>query len=96
VLFLGTPHRGSSFTRWGGIVAWMLRPLGSNPSILDEVAYDSLSLVDLDRDFAGVIEGDLRVVNFFEERETCVIKAGPFRWNEFVSPPCTGIKKRAN
>ena len=69
VLFLGTPHRGSSFTRWGGIAAQILRPLGSNPSILKEIEYDSLSLHDLDEDFAGLLTGDMRVVNFFEERE---------------------------
>jgi len=52
---------------------------------LSEVAYDSLYLLDLDRDFAFLRDGDLKVVNFFEERETCLMRVGPFKWNEFVS-----------
>lgn len=44
----------------------ILQPLDSNASILGEVAYDSLSLLDLDRDFAGMMEGDMRVVKFLK------------------------------
>jgi len=66
-------------------MARILQPLGSNRPILDEVVYDSLNLLDLDRDFACLRDGDLKVVNFFEERKTCLMKVGPFKWNEFVS-----------
>jgi hypothetical protein len=63
----------------------MLRPLGSNPSIADELEYDSARLLDLHREFMTTIADNLRVVNFFETRETNLLKAWFFRWNQFVS-----------
>ncbi|KAF2730807.1 hypothetical protein EJ04DRAFT_30403 [Polyplosphaeria fusca] len=81
--FLGTPHRGSSFSTWGSIVARVLQPLGSNPLLLQEIAYDSLSLLDLDDEFENVVGGKLRVVNFFEQRKTRILKAWFIQWDEF-------------
>jgi hypothetical protein len=63
----------------------MLRPLGSNPSIVDELEYDSARLLDLHREFIMTIADDLRVVNFYETRETNLLKVWFFRWNKFVS-----------
>jgi hypothetical protein len=83
--FLGTPHRGSSLSAWGRLVAQALQPLGSNPSILAEVEYDSTSLLDLHRTFAGVVHNDLRVVNFFEQRPTHILRLWFIQWQEFVS-----------
>ncbi|KAJ6023757.1 hypothetical protein N7540_004554 [Penicillium herquei] len=50
-IFLGTPHRGSSVGPWGWLVAQALQPLGSNPLIVANLEYDSLSLFDLHDQF---------------------------------------------
>ena len=85
ILFLGTPHRGSSFTQLGSVAAWLLRPLGSNRSILDEIQYDLLNLQDLHEQFTGTIGDNLRVCNFFEERPTRLVDLGFVQWSKFVS-----------
>jgi hypothetical protein len=85
ILFLGTPHSGSSFTGLGAALARLLRPIGSNPSILDELEYDSVHLLHLHHEFVTAIGDNIRVVNFFEERETNLLKVWFFRWNKFVS-----------
>ncbi|KEZ46825.1 hypothetical protein SAPIO_CDS0134 [Scedosporium apiospermum] len=72
ILFLGTPHRGSSFGWWGWLKAKILVPKGSNPLILANLGYDSLPLLDLHRDFEGAVPDSLRVINFFEQRPVCV------------------------
>jgi hypothetical protein len=82
-LFLGTPHRGSSFSTWGGIAARALQPLGSNPSLLEEVAYDALPLLDLHEGFENAVGGKVRVVNFFEQRKTPFLKLWFVQWEEF-------------
>ncbi|KAI9765373.1 MAG: hypothetical protein M1840_007453 [Geoglossum simile] len=74
IFFLGTPHRGSSFSRWGSIIAWALQPLGSNPLLIQEVAYDSEFLLDLHRELVGSSKDKLRVINFFEARKTRLVK----------------------
>jgi len=84
IIFLGTPLRGSSFSSFGGVIANALRPLGSNPSILEELAYDSLFLQDLHHNFASVSNG-LQVVNFFEKRKTRLFKAWVVQWDEYES-----------
>ncbi|KAL8905548.1 MAG: hypothetical protein Q9207_002574 [Kuettlingeria erythrocarpa] len=83
VFFLGTPHRGSSFSTWGSIAARALQPLGSNPSLLQEVAYDSLPLRDLHEEFENVIRDKLRVINFYEQRKTQVLKVWSLQWEEW-------------
>ena len=85
MFFLGTPHRGSSFSAWGHLSAQVLRPLASNPSILAEVEYDSTSLLDLHRIFVGSVRNNLRVVNFFEERPTQILRLWFMQWQEIVS-----------
>ena len=85
ILFLGTPHRGSSFTKLGRLVAQALRPLGSNPLLLAELEYDSTFLQDLHMSFVQVVQNDLRVINFFEQRPTHVFRLWFLRWTEFVS-----------
>jgi hypothetical protein len=87
VFFLGTPHRGSNFSKWGSIAAQMLQPLGSNPSLLQEVTYDSLSLRDLHADFEDAVGNKLHVVNFFEQRKTRILKVWFIQWEEFVGKP---------
>lgn len=90
ILFLGTPHRGSSFTLLGQLAAQALRPLGSNPSLLAEMEYDCTFLFDLHRRFMGVVHNELRVVNFFEELPTHILQFWFVQWREFVSEPLSG------
>jgi hypothetical protein len=85
VFFLGTPHSGSSFSTLGSIIAQALQPLGSNPSILAEVAYDSMPLLDLHRDFIVTTKDRLQVVNFFEQRKIRILKLWFIQWEKFVS-----------
>jgi hypothetical protein len=85
ILFLGTPHRGSSFGVWGWLAAQALQPLGSNPLILANLEYDSISLLDLHRQFEGVTRDDLRVFNFFEQRPIEIFRLWFIRWQQFVS-----------
>lgn len=91
ILFLGTPHRGSSFTLLGRLAAQALRPLGSNPSLLAEVEYDSTFLLDLHESFLDVVHDKLHVVNFFEERPTHILQFWFYQWREFVSEPCQAV-----
>ena len=67
------------------IAARALQPLGSNPLLLQEVAYHSESLLDLYREFVESSKDKLREVNFFEARKTRLIKAWFIQWEEFVS-----------
>jgi hypothetical protein len=85
ICFLGTPHRGSSFTRLGYLAALFLRPLGSNPSLITEVEYDSESLLNLQEKFENTLPDDLRVVNFYEQRPTRILSFWFLSWEEFVS-----------
>ncbi|KAK4652120.1 hypothetical protein QC762_0099710 [Podospora pseudocomata] len=83
IIFLGTPHRGTSFGLWGWLAAKGLQPLGSNPSILADLEYDSFSLHDLHKDFMAVAPDDLRVFNFFEKRPTCILRLWFVRLERF-------------
>ncbi|OSS44355.1 hypothetical protein B5807_10962 [Epicoccum nigrum] len=83
VVFLGTPHRGSSFSTWGGLAARALQPLGSNLSLLQEVEYDALPLLELHEEFESVRSEKTRVVNFFEQRKTWLLKVWFLQWEEF-------------
>ncbi|MCJ1307315.1 hypothetical protein MMC25_000961 [Agyrium rufum] len=83
ICFLGTPHRGSSFTRFGRLVALVLQPLGSNPSLLTEVEYDSEYLLNLQGTFETALPVDLRVVNFYEQRPTRILSFWFLSWEEF-------------
>ncbi|KAI9658004.1 MAG: hypothetical protein M1821_002664 [Bathelium mastoideum] len=80
IVFLGTPHRGSSFSTLGWLAALGLQPLGSNPSLIAEVEYDSIPLLDLHRHFVKVISSDVIVVNFFEQRPSLILKLWFYRW----------------
>ncbi|KAK3361036.1 hypothetical protein B0T24DRAFT_671680 [Lasiosphaeria ovina] len=80
ILFLGTPHRGTSFGPWGWLAAQALQPLGSNPFLLANLEYDSISLHDLHKDFMAVARDDLRVFNFFEKRPTRILRLWFIQW----------------
>ncbi|KAK3368554.1 hypothetical protein B0H63DRAFT_77770 [Podospora didyma] len=80
ILFLGTPHRGSSFGPLGWLAAQALQPLGSNPLLLANLEYDSISLHDLHKDFIRTSQDDLRVFNFFEKRPTQILQLWFVQW----------------
>lgn len=63
----------------------MLWPLGSNPLLLREVAYDSIALLDLQEEFENAFSNKLQVVNFFERRKTRLLKVWFVQWEAFVS-----------
>ncbi|KXX72981.1 Protein SERAC1, partial [Madurella mycetomatis] len=83
ILFLGAPHRGTSFGPWGWLAAQALQPLGSNPLLLANLEYDSISLHDLHKDFIAVAPDDLRVFNFFEKRPTQILRLWFVQWQRF-------------
>ncbi|KJZ70348.1 hypothetical protein HIM_10277 [Hirsutella minnesotensis 3608] len=83
ILFLGTPHRGSSFGLWGWLAAQVLQPLGSNPFILANLEYDSISLLDLHKAFVGIVRDDFQVFNFFEQRPMRIFRLWFIQWQQF-------------
>jgi len=87
IFFLGTPHTGSDFVTWATIIARALQPIGSNPSILREVAFGSVPLRDLHRDFVAVVDSRVQILNFFEMRKTRIANFGVIQWEAFVSRP---------
>ncbi|KAF7502924.1 hypothetical protein GJ744_004800 [Endocarpon pusillum] len=82
LVFVGHSYRGLVIKR-GSIAARALQPLGSNPSLLQEVAYDSLPLQDLHEEFENAIRDKLRVINFYEQRKTRVLKVWFIQWEEW-------------
>jgi hypothetical protein len=53
--------------------------------LLEEVAYDSLPLKDLQTDFEEATSENLQVVNFYERRKTQILKIWFYQWEEMVS-----------
>ncbi|KNG46426.1 alpha beta-hydrolase [Stemphylium lycopersici] len=94
VVFLGTPHRGSSFSTYGSLAAQVLQPLGSNPLLLQEVAYDTPRLQDLHEEFERARGEQLHVVNFFEQRKTRLFKLWFWQWEEFCVREQSAIYSR--
>ncbi|CAG8018098.1 unnamed protein product [Penicillium salamii] len=68
ILFLGAPHRGSTYGLLGWLGAMLLRPVGSNHMILAHMDYDSQELSDLHENFIASTQDDLKVINFYEQR----------------------------
>lgn len=86
-LFLGTPHSGSSFSRFGRIQARFFRliGLGSSTSLLDDLEEKSTVLMDLHKDFVTVVGRNLQVINFFETLGQVLGQVGSYRPRQFVS-----------
>lgn len=84
IVFLGCPHFGSDFAKWGVAAAQVLYPLGSNPVMLQGLEYGSLLLHDLHRRFIEN-SSDTRIINFFEQRKVRILKLGLFQWDKLVS-----------
>ncbi|KAK3328706.1 hypothetical protein B0H66DRAFT_596327 [Apodospora peruviana] len=83
IFFLGTPHRGTSFGSWGWLAAQALQPLGSNPLLLANLEYDSISLHDFHKEFMAIAQDDLCVFNFFEKRPTRLLRLWFIQWQQF-------------
>ncbi|KAG9899107.1 purine and uridine phosphorylase, partial [Aureobasidium melanogenum] len=81
IVFLGCPHFGSDFAKWGVAAAQVLYPLGSNPVMLQGLEYGSLLLHDLHRRFIEN-SSDTRIINFFEQRKVRILKLGLFQWDK--------------
>ncbi|KAK1976079.1 hypothetical protein LZ30DRAFT_324763 [Colletotrichum cereale] len=84
ILFLGTPHRGTTFGEWGWVFAQALRPLGSNPSILADLGYDAFPLRDLHTNFVKATGTNMQIFNFFEKRRTPLLRMWFVQWQQFV------------
>ena len=85
ILFLGTPHVGSEVVKWATIIAKALQPIGSNPSIIRDLAYGSVPIKDLHRDFVAVTNNHVRVVNIFEKRKIVAVRFWFIQWSTLVS-----------
>jgi hypothetical protein len=85
IIFLGTPHRESDFTRRGHFTAKALRIVGSNPFVFESIQYDTLPLRNLHTEFIGASGQSLGIVNFFEERPAKFFQFGFLILEDFVS-----------
>ena len=70
--------RGSSSTRIRRLIAKSLQPLGSNPSILHDLVFDSFVLQGLHCEFISVPGDYLHVVNYFERRKFCLFEVSVY------------------
>ena len=84
ILFLGTPHIGSKAIKWLTIIAKALQPIGSNPSIIRNLAYDSVPIRDLHRDFVAVANNRVQIVNIFETRKSRFMRLWFIQWDILV------------
>lgn len=85
ILFLGTPHIGSKLIKWVTFIAKVLQPVGSNPSIIRNLAYDSVPIRDLHRDFVAVSNDRVQIINVFETRKSRFMKFWFIQWDMLVS-----------
>lgn len=64
MLFLGTPHRGTPFTRFGIIAASFLTPLDADVEIMRPLMSDSVDLDDLEKKFSRHFHSTRRIYYF--------------------------------
>lgn len=62
----------------------MLKPLGSNAVLIEELEYDGMNLAHLYHDFMLSFSRK-SVVNFSEGRKTRLFELGILHWDEYVS-----------
>ena len=83
LLFLGTPHRGTPFTQFGIVVAWLLTPLYADLDIMRPLISDSVYLDDLEKRFSRDFRNTARFYYYETYRMRCYI-LGFIPWQEFV------------
>ncbi|KAK3358679.1 hypothetical protein B0T25DRAFT_72891 [Lasiosphaeria hispida] len=69
VFFLGTPHKGTKFVRFGTATAKLMAPFDSDLEIMRPLAVDNMDLDDLEKDFHEEFVHTPRRY-FFETRKT--------------------------
>lgn len=93
IFFLGTPHRGTNFTRFGQIAGAAAFPLDSNTAILCPLVYDSKPLLDLQSSFNQEY-GSIQRVYFYEKHKMRRYLLGFIPWiQEYVCQPTSYIGK---
>lgn len=84
MLFLGTPHRGTPFTRFGLLAASFLTPLDADVEIMRPLVSDSVDLDDLEKKFNRHFHGTKRIY-YFETHKMRRYLLGFIPWmREFV------------
>ncbi len=65
ILFLGTPHQGSSAAEYG---KWLARALGNDTSLLETLKRNSPTLLEVAQDFEASYN-EVDVVCFYEKKD---------------------------
>ena len=65
ILFLGTPHQGSSAAEYG---MWLARALGNDTALLETLKRNSPTLQEVARDFEDSYN-NMDVICFYEKRD---------------------------
>lgn len=65
ILFLGTPHQGSSAAEYG---LWLARASRNDTNLLETLTKNSPTLLELARDFEAGYSG-VDIICFYEERD---------------------------
>ena len=65
ILFLGTPHQGSSAAEYG---MWFARGLGNDTTLLETLKKNSPTLLEVAQDFEASYS-NVDIVCFYEERD---------------------------
>lgn len=70
VIFLGTPHRGSTWAPWGALAGNLAKLAFQSPnvSLLKSLQVDSMALQMIADAFSSMIRGDIKVFSFREEK----------------------------
>lgn len=80
ILFLGTPHQGSSVSVAGAVLAWMTGFLGSDTTLLLSLKSDDQQLSTLAANFKLCIASsnkhrkeNIRITSFYETKKTYLL-----------------------
>ena len=84
IIFLGTPHRGTPFTRFGILAASLLAPLDADAGIMQLLIEDNAHLDDLEKRFSRHFRNTKRIY-YFEKIKMRRYLLGVIPWiHEFV------------
>lgn len=70
IVFLGTPHRGSSWASWGSLCSNLakLALQSTTSTLLQQIQVDSAVLQIIAHNFSNMIRDDIKIHSFREER----------------------------